>query len=307
MRHPVQVPDRLGHALAASDLVLPEVGDVLVVGAPQEASFGDIAPERLRLVQPHYPTYRGLLARGLAPEPQFPDAEADVAAAMVWAPRARMRARLWIAEAVRRLVPGGLLVVTGAKTDGIDALWRECRPRLSGAATATKAHGRVFWGEPAERFDDWRLAAEDLPRVDGMQVAAGVFSSDGVDPGSALLAAALPDTLPPVVADLGAGWGWLSAQILHRPGVQRLHLVEADAPSLQAARANITDPRAVFHWADALRLAPGGTAGCGRHQPAVPYRPRRRSLAGAGVRRRCRHDAEPERHALAGREPALAL
>jgi 16S rRNA (guanine1207-N2)-methyltransferase len=33
-------------------------------------------------------------------------------------------------------------------------------------------------------------------------------------------------------------------------GVKKLHIIEAEATALDCARANITDDRAVFHWAD---------------------------------------------------------
>ena len=62
--------------------------------------------------------------------------------------------------------------------------------------------------------------------------------------------------MPARVADLGAGWGWLSAQILARQGVTELDLVEADHLALACAWRNISDPRARFHWADATRFRP---------------------------------------------------
>jgi 16S rRNA (guanine1207-N2)-methyltransferase len=83
-----------------------------------------------------------------------------------------------------------------------------------------------------------------------------VFSADGVDAGSAALAATLPDKLPGRMADLGAGWGWLAAQVLARAGVESLDLIEAEADALACARLNLTDARAQFHWADALRFRP---------------------------------------------------
>jgi 16S rRNA (guanine1207-N2)-methyltransferase len=70
------------------------------------------------------------------------------------------------------------------------------------------------------------------------------------------LAAALPARLGPRVADLGAGWGYLSRAILAREGVAEVHLIEADHAALACARANITDPRARFHWADAIAFTP---------------------------------------------------
>jgi len=83
-----------------------------------------------------------------------------------------------------------------------------------------------------------------------------VFSADGVDRGSALLAAALPAEMPAKVGDLGAGWGYLSRAVLARSGVKHLDVVEAELAALDCARANVADPRAAFHWADATTFRP---------------------------------------------------
>ena len=77
-------------------------------------------------------------------------------------------------------------------------------------------------------------------------------------PATAPLAAALPAKLGRHVADLGAGWGYLSARVLEDAGVETLDLVEADHTALDCARRNIADPRARFHWADALGWQPEG-------------------------------------------------
>jgi 16S rRNA (guanine1207-N2)-methyltransferase len=66
-----------------------------------------------------------------------------------------------------------------------------------------------------------------------------------------LLADALPAKLGSYVADLGAGWGFLSAHILTRDSVREAHLIEANHIALECARRNVTDPRARFHWQDA--------------------------------------------------------
>ena len=89
---------------------------------------------------------------------------------------------------------------------------------------------------------------------------AGIFSSDHIDPGSQLLASHLPAGLHGIVADLGAGWGFLSEAILRRcPGVQRLDLFEADARALAHARRNLAahDRETTFHWHDVTTGLPG--------------------------------------------------
>jgi 16S rRNA (guanine1207-N2)-methyltransferase len=59
------------------------------------------------------------------------------------------------------------------------------------------------------------------------------------------------------VADLGAGWGYIAGEILaEHEGIEHLDLIEADHAMLAAARVNVDDPRAAFHWADATRFEP---------------------------------------------------
>jgi len=180
--------------------------------------------------------------------------EGRYALALVCLPRAREAGRDLVAQALA--VTDGPVLVDGQKTDGIEAMLRDCRARLAVPEPVSKAHGKLFRLEGADpaAFADWRAELRRLPS--GLVTRPGVFSADGPDPGSQLLAAALPARMPPRVAELGAGWGWLAAAILAREGVQELHLVEADADALDCARLNVTDPRARFHWADATRFTP---------------------------------------------------
>ena len=222
---------------------------VLVIGAGADHPAVTLWPDAVFL-QPLQPDHDRLKAAGRATVPDLSDVTGPFDLAVVVPPRARARAMSWVAGAARHLRPGGLLAVDGAKTDGIDSLHRALRDRLSGTETLTKAHGRVFAGQVGDdRLAD--LVPPATAAAEGFHTAPGVFSADGVDPGSAALAAALPAVLRGRVADLGAGWGWLSAQILARDGVTALHMVEADHAALEAARANVPDARAQAHWADA--------------------------------------------------------
>ncbi len=151
----------------------------------------------------------------------------------------------------------GPVVVDGARTDGIESLLREVRRRTAVGGPVSKAHGKVFWltGD-ASVFADWLAPREQRP--ERYITAPGVFSADGIDPASRLLADALPVKPGRHLADLGAGWGYLAARILANPQVETLDLVEADHIALTCARRNIDDPRARFHWADATTWAPQG-------------------------------------------------
>jgi 16S rRNA (guanine1207-N2)-methyltransferase len=143
--------------------------------------------------------------------------------------------------------------VDGQKTDGIDTALKDLRGRVDLSESLSKAHGKLATFTAGPDLADW-LARPAM--VDGFQTLPGIFSADGPDRGSILLAAALPQKLAGKVADLGAGWGYLAAEILKRPGVKRLDLVEAEADALDCARINVTDPRARFQWADATTWRP---------------------------------------------------
>ena len=226
-------------------------GEVLLIGADAQADLTAFDRARTRIVQRMAPDHAALAAQGWRVG-LHPEAPADTV--VVFLPRARDLTRARLAEAAAHLAPGGSLWVDGQKTDGIDATLRELRGLATVDGVESKAHGKIFRVSGIEALPEaW--AAHDLTPAPGFITRAGVFSADGIDPGSALLAAHLPDRLPSRVVDLGAGWGWLSAQTLARQGVEVLHLVEADAVALDCARRNVTDPRAQFHWADATRFS----------------------------------------------------
>ena len=167
--------------------------------------------------------------------------------------RARARNEARLAQAAKA-APDGMIVVNGAKTDGIDSLLKALKSRVPLLGQVSKAHGKCAWFSSGPELQDF---AKPLMQqiADGYWTAPGVFSADGPDPGSAALARALPK-LHGKIADLGAGWGWLSSEILQQSNVSELCLIEADHTALDCARRNITDTRAGFHWADALRWKP---------------------------------------------------
>ncbi len=219
-----------------------------------ESDLGALPKDRAVIVTGFRPDHDFWAERGYAVTDR---AEGEFAAAVLILPRAKALARSMVAEAAARVMPGGPIWIDGQKTDGADALYRDLRDRVAIIQSLAKAHGRAFAFAAAEGedFADWQ-GRESVPAM-GFVSRPGVFSADGIDPGSALLAAHLPGDLKGKGADLGAGWGWLAAQILGQPAVKELHLVEAEAEALACARLNVQDGRAQFHWADATRFHPG--------------------------------------------------
>ncbi|NCQ25288.1 MAG: MFS transporter [Rhodobacteraceae bacterium CG17_big_fil_post_rev_8_21_14_2_50_63_15] len=242
---------RLTLALRAGDIILPEAGRIAVF-APRAGDDLSALPQHLvQVITGLKPDHDHFAALGydciVAPEGRY-------GASVVCLPRAKALARALLAQAAA--VTDGPVIVDGAKTDGIESVLRDCRGRGTVTAVLSKAHGKIFSFVPGSDLDlaDWSAAPQAI--AGGFVTAPGVFSADAIDPASWLLAEALPVKLGAHVVDLGAGWGYLGARALERGDIVRLDLVEADHAALACARRNIADPRARFHWQDALRWQP---------------------------------------------------
>jgi 16S rRNA (guanine1207-N2)-methyltransferase len=237
----------LSLALDTGALSLPATGPIAVYRPRIGDDLSALPADRVVVLtgfKPDHDHFAKAGAVGVAP---------PYAAALVCLPRSREAARALIARAAAEVAPGGVIAVDGQKTDGIDTALKDLRGRVRLSESLSKAHGKLASFPAGPDLSDW-LARPAM--VDGFQTLPGIFSADGPDRGSVLLAAALPQKLGGKVADLGAGWGYLAAEILTRPGVKRLDLVEAEADALDCARVNVTDPRARFHWADATGWRP---------------------------------------------------
>jgi len=163
------------------------------------------------------------------------------------------------ARAYDLLEPGGLLVASMPNTAGAARFEKELAKAAGSIGSLQKHKCRAFHAVKNDGWNlallaEWRSAGERKPVAGTEFIAeAGVFSPDHVDPASALLAKHLPGDLRGKVADLGAGWGFLSQEIARRfPAVTRLDLFEADARALACAEHNLAafPEVARFHWHD---------------------------------------------------------
>jgi 16S rRNA (guanine1207-N2)-methyltransferase len=249
-------PNRLAEAFLTGALAPPPAGDVLVIRAAGPELAAVLDPGRLIFEQSFRPAHDRIAAAGLRVTAR---AEAPAAMAVVTLTKSRAENLGAVARALALLPPGATLGLDGAKTDGIDSLARQVGAVLPPAGSFAKGHGRVVWLTRPEVLPDavadWAAAAAPARNAAGFLAAPGMFAPEGPDPGSLQLAEAFAGRLGGRVADLGAGWGWLAAQALAgSPGVAAVDLYEAEARALEAARANVTDPRAAFHWADVREL-----------------------------------------------------
>lgn len=184
------------------------------------------------------------------------------ATVLVLPPRQREESRALLANAVQLAEPGGRVVIAASNNAGARSHESDLA-KLAGTVTSlSKNKCRVSWTnalEPTnlhqEIVNEWKLL--DAPRaiLDGRFVSRpGVFAWDRVDAASELLAASLPQTLAGAAADLGAGFGYLSAELLRRcEAITKLDVYEAEHRALMLAETNLRNATRVtldFIWHD---------------------------------------------------------
>lgn len=240
---------RLEMALESGAFALPPGGDIAVYRPRVGDDLSALPKLRVAVLTGFKPDHDHFTKQG------YRDQATNPTAAIICLPRAKAEALALLADAVARVVPGGPILIDGQKTDGPETILKLCRSAgLVTGEVLSKAHGKAFVVSAGPVPDEWAATPRQIEG--GFTTLPGVFSADGPDRGSILLAAALPQKLYGRVADLGAGWGYLARAILAHPAVKSLDLVEAERAALDCARQNITDPRAVFHWADATTFKP---------------------------------------------------
>ncbi len=269
---------RLSHALSSGDAVLPD-GPVVVFRPSSDADLSAIERERVTIVQGFRPDFDAWCARGYTCLADQSALDSKPTSAVVFVPRARDHAHGLVAAALAA-TNGGPVIVDGQKTDGIESLIKAARKAgVEVSAVLSMRHGKLatLTGQAPQ---DWRSKSRNISG--GWLTAPGVFSADAIDPASALLADALNGKLSGTVADLGAGWGYLSARALTaNTDITEIHLVEAEHDALDMARINVTDPRARFHWADATNWGDKGSFDHVVMNP--PFHTRRRAEPGLGL------------------------
>lgn len=213
------------------------------------------------------------VARGDTPASPWP-APGPYGGAALRMPKAKAALDMALHALASVLEPGAVLWLYGANDEGVRSVGKRLAPLFADAETVLiKRRCRVWHSvrtDVAARapLAAWRsqtrIALPDdvgaTPRT-GQAVEVpwveypGVFAAGRLDPASA----ALLDALAPFgsrdrVLDFGCGAGALSAAIRRRRPEAALHLLDADAVALEAARANVPD--GVFHLGDGWRAAP---------------------------------------------------
>lgn len=236
--------EALFSAFDVGELHLPCDGDVLFLRARPGPWMHRDGVRDWTCVQSFKPHADALMRQVGTVEQNIPEGR-RFAMVLVLLPRQREEARALLAKALGCVRDGGSLVVSIANNEGARS-GQDDLERLAGPLQVMSKHKcRVFWTTGDSRLDlelqaQWMALDVIQPNNDGWLSRSGLFAWNRVDPASALLAANLPETLHGRVADLGAGFGYLSAQALQRnPAITHVHLYEAEARALQPARENL--------------------------------------------------------------------
>jgi 16S rRNA (guanine1207-N2)-methyltransferase len=181
---------------------------------------------------------------------------------LILPPRQRDEARALYARAITRTAPGGRVLACVRNDEGAKSGEADLAKLAGPLGQLSKNKCRAYWTQPLQGAADASLFAEwlqlDVPRpiADGRFVSRpGVFAWDRIDAASALLASQLPDNLHGAAADLGAGYGYLSSELLTRcPRIESVDLYEAERRALDLARVNLASQAErvalSFHWHD---------------------------------------------------------
>jgi 16S rRNA (guanine1207-N2)-methyltransferase len=187
--------------------------------------------------------------------------------------RQRLENRALLAGAASRLAPGGVLITAQQNTEGARSLQSDCEALFGHVRFESKAKCRVVWADGKHLntglMHTWQHLDQEQAIGDGEFLSRpGVFAWDRIDVGSAVLAAHLPNDLAGRGADLGCGYGFLSARALQSsPAIRQLDCFEADYRALALAQKNLARFSACalrFHWHDVavgLNLATEGGTG----------------------------------------------
>jgi 16S rRNA (guanine1207-N2)-methyltransferase len=241
----------------------PVAAPAAFIRAEADAALNELLPGPV-CEQTFKPEYDRLAALGCAVSLR---AQAPCGTALCLLTKNKLENLANIARAWSMLEPGGLLAGAGANAAGAASSARQVRAAFGDLETLSKHHCRVFWtrrrpGALPAAAAEW-LAAGELHRVPetGYLSRPGIYGWNRIDEGSRLLAAHLPADISGRVADLGAGWGFLSLRLLdHCRGITRLDLYDAEWLALDAARANVNarHPGAPvdYQWHDVTRGLP---------------------------------------------------
>ena len=156
-----------------------------------------------------------------------------------------------IALAEECLKDGGKMIINGDNKIGIKSFLQNISYQWPPEITMIKKKGRIaLYQKKKQLFGRWKKYQGFDKNNDGYYTRCDMFSPKEIDKGSQKLVSAFSTKLFGEVADLGAGWGYLSKEALRLNNkITRITLFENNYSAYLASKKNIDDERATFRWA----------------------------------------------------------
>ena len=216
--------------------------------------------KRLLCIQHLYPDFALLRNGGFTVEQRYKNAEFNTA--ILFATKYKERNLYDLAMITRDLAENGTVIVIAPNALGGTTLAKTTQKLFGGGDIAKISHSALFSTAKNSATVDHELLNEFLalgtPKKlsNGYETACGMFSFGAVDIGSKLLITTLKaEKIAGNAADLGAGWGYLSGELLKlHSAISMITLYEADFNALELAKTNINNPKAVYNWCDITAL-----------------------------------------------------
>ena len=182
--------DRLGLAFESGQVQVPSGGSIVVWNATPRPFYQSLSPDRVLFVLGDWQRSLSLVREGFRTASTHSE---SCSLAIVEIGRSRKATLGQVGAAYCSLETGGTLVVDGHREMGIDGILRQLRKAHGIDGAISKFHGRVFWLTRKEKtpdiFQEWKALLDPARNRDGFFTTPTLFSSDGIDPGSACLAA----------------------------------------------------------------------------------------------------------------------
>ena len=237
--------------------------DGLFLRARYGPSLQQLAISNLLCEQSFRPEADALKRAGLNVSPAF-ESQSDskkFSLILVLPPRQRDEARALFARALDLLKPDGRVIASVPNNEGARSLENDLEQLAGNINTSSKNKCRVFWAAGENRINktllsQWRDLDKERPIANGRFISRpGVFAWDRIDVASELLARHLPVGLCGSAADLGSGFGYLSAELLQKcSGITSLDCYEAEYRALQLSKSNLAIHESrlpvQYHWHD---------------------------------------------------------
>ncbi|WOC15972.1 class I SAM-dependent methyltransferase [Pseudochrobactrum sp. MP213Fo] len=252
---------------AQNTLFLPFANDILdfplvsekylCFGISADNTMSSEWKQILHCIQPSKPEWLALQKAGFQVASQLSTDEL-YSGGLILLGKHRGRNEEWLAALLSQVKPGGMIIIAGDKKLGIDSFRKRTEQISPSIDRLSKNHAVAYWLARPDDLDS-KTIQELIPeqkRVDGrFWTKAGMFSHGEIDRGSALLAPFIKGVAFGHVADLGAGWGYLSATCLEHPAkITRIDLYEADYEALEMAKLNLAALNPVtplhYYWHD---------------------------------------------------------